>query len=204
MPAITLDHPFLRKHAPSIRGVLSCFDRVIFRGYLPLSYARGLEGFLAHQGVLLKDFKTFAPQMAERLKAHVRGLVEAAGAPFRHLPKKIRMEDEARQLARARGQTEGIVCGFSQLETCATFRLQFAQGRPRLQRDYRRCTVLYVFLLHAVLGLIHVKLETWFPVTMQVDTRNRPTYALFTSCLEWCPRNRLGKTREPGWKSYKS
>ena len=168
MPAITLDHPFLRKHAPSIRGVLSCFDRVIFRGYLPLSYARGLEGFLAHQGVLLKDFKTFAPQMAERLKAHVRGLVEAASAPFRHLPKKIRMEDEARQLARARGQTEGIVCGFSQLETCATFRLQFAQGRPRLQRDYRRCTVLYVFLLHAVLGLIHVKLETWFPLTMQV------------------------------------
>jgi len=78
------------------------------------------------------------------------------------------MEDAARKLAGERGVTQGIVCGFSQLETCATFRLQFAQGRPRLKKDYRRCTVLYVFVLHAVLGLIHVKLETWFPLTMQV------------------------------------
>jgi hypothetical protein len=168
VPAITADHPFVRKHAHAVSGVLSCFDRVIFRGYLPLSYARGLEGFLAHHDLLLKDFKTFAPQVAERLKAHVRGLVEAAGAPFRHLPKKERMEDEARRLAQARGQRAGIVCGFSKLETCATFRLQFAQGRPRLKRDYRRCTVLYVFVMHAALGLIHVKLETWFPLTMQV------------------------------------
>jgi len=78
------------------------------------------------------------------------------------------MEDAARQLAHQRGVTEGIVCGFSQLETCATFRLQFGDGRPRLKKDYRRCMVLYVFVLHAVLGLIHVKLETWFPLTMQV------------------------------------
>jgi hypothetical protein len=28
--------------------------------------------------------------------------------------------------------------------------------------------VLYVFVMHAVLGLIHVKIHTWFPLTMQV------------------------------------
>src|SRR4029077_4825893 len=44
----------------------------------------------------------------------------------------------------------------------------FAKGRPCLKRDYRRCLVLYVFVMHATLGLIHVKLETWFPLTMQV------------------------------------
>jgi hypothetical protein len=168
VPAITPDHPFPRKHQEHVSGVLSCFDRVIFRGYLPVSYARGLEDFLGYHGVLLKDFKTFAPTVAERVKEHVRGLVEAAGAPFRHLSKKERMEDEARKLVTSRGQTEGIVCGFSKLETCATFRLQFAQGKPRMKRDYRRCLVLYVFVLHATLGLIHVKLETWFPLTMQV------------------------------------
>jgi hypothetical protein len=168
MPAITTQHAFLRKHQAAITGVLSCFDRVIFRGHLPLSYPRGLEGFLGQQGVLLKHFKDYAPKVAERVKRHVKALVEAAGAPFRHLPKRERMEDAARRLAQQRGLSEGIVCGFSQLETCATFRLQFGDGRPRLKKDYRRCTVLYVFLLHAVLGLIHVKLETWFPLTMQV------------------------------------
>jgi len=165
---IATDHPFLRKHQQHIQGVLSCFDRVIFRGHLTLSYARGLEGFLNWHNVLFKDFKTFAPQVSQRVKEHIRTLVEQAGAPFRHLPSKIRMEDEARRLAKERGVSEGIVCGYSKLETCATFRLQYAQGRPRFQRDFRRCTVVYVFLLHAVLGLIHVKLETWLPLTMQV------------------------------------
>jgi len=168
MAAITTEHPFLRKHQNAITGVLSCFDRVIFRGHLPLSYPRGLEGFLGQQGVLLKHFKEYAPEVADRVKEHVKGLVEAAGAPFRHLPRRERLEDAARKLAGERGVTAGIVCGFSQLETCATFRLQFAQGRPRLKKDYRRCTVVYVFVLHAVLGLIHVKVETWFPLTMQV------------------------------------
>ena len=168
MPSITTDHPFLRKHAALVRGVLSCFDRVIFRGHLPCSYPRGLEGFLDQQGVLLKNFKDYAPQVAERIKQHVKDQVEQAGAPFRHLPRKERMEEQARQLAQDQGRTHGIICGFSCMETCATFRLQFAQGRPQLKKDFRRCLVVYVYLLHAVLGLVHVKLHTWFPLTMQV------------------------------------
>jgi hypothetical protein len=166
--AITAAHPFLVKHADKVTGVLSCFDRVIFRGYLPLSYPKGLEGFLFQQKVLLKDFKGYAPQIAERVKDHVKGLVEKAGAVFRHLPKKEPMEEQARRLARDQGIREGIICGFSQLETCRTYRLEGGQGRLRLKKDYRRCTVLYVFVMHAMLGLIHVKLETWFPLTMQV------------------------------------
>jgi hypothetical protein len=166
--AIPTENAFLRKHQEQIVGVLSCFDRLIFRGHLPLSYPRGLEGFLYRQGVLFKDFKHYAPKIAERIKEHVKQQVEQAGASFRHLPKKERMEDQARRLAQEKGIREGIVCGFSQLETCRTYRLAYGEGRPRLLKDYRRCTVLYVFVMHAILGLIHVKLETWFPLTMQV------------------------------------
>jgi hypothetical protein len=168
MAAITLDHAFVRKHAAKIQGVLSCFDRVIFRGYLPFCDPAGMAGFLSQQGVLLKDFKNYAPQIAERLKEHVGTVVAAAGGTFRFLPKKERMEAAARELVRQRGLREGIVCGFSCLETCSTFRLQYGEGRPQLRKDYRRCTVLYVFVLHPLLGLIHVKLHTWFPLTMQV------------------------------------
>src|SRR5438309_2345901 len=166
--AITPESAFLGKHQDAIAGVLSCFDRLIFRGHLPLSYPRGLEGFLHRQGVLLKDFKHYAPKIAERVKAHVKEQVERAGAPFRHLPRKVRMEEEARQRAEKLHIRAGIVCGFAQLETCRTYRLAYGEGRPRLKKDFRRCTVLYVFLMHPLLGLIHVKLETWFPLTMQV------------------------------------
>jgi hypothetical protein len=166
--AITADHPFLAKHKDEIHGVLSCFDRVIFRGHLPLSYPQGLAGFLYEQKVLLKNFKDYAPQIAERVKTHVKALVEKAAAPFRHLVSKEPMEELARKMVRDKNISEGIVCGFSQLETCRTFRLQFAQDRPQMRSDLRKCLVLYVFLMHPQLGLIHVKILTWFPLMMQV------------------------------------
>jgi hypothetical protein len=166
--AISTDHPFLAKHKGVVSGVLSCFDRVIFRGYLPLSYPRGLEGFLFGQQVLLKDFKDYAPQIADRVRDHIKALVEAAGAPYRHLPTKEPMEALARQMVQEKKITQGIVCGFSQLETCRTFRLDCSGTRMALRPDFRKCLVLYVFLMHAVLGLIHVKIQTWFPLTMQV------------------------------------
>jgi len=168
VPALATDQPFCVKHQDKIHGVLSCFDRVIFRGYLPLSYPKGMSGFLYQQQVLLKDFKDYAPTIAERVKEHVKGLIEQAGAPYRHLPTKEPMEQQARQLAQDKGIREGIICGYSQLETCRSYRFEHRAGLPRLRPDFRRCLVLYVFVMHAVLGLIHVKIHTWFPLTMQV------------------------------------
>jgi hypothetical protein len=195
VPPITTDHPFLAKHQDKISGVLSCFDRVIFRGHLPLSYEKGLSGFLYQQKVLLKDFKGYAPQIADRVRDHVKAIVEKAGAPFRHLRLKEPMEEIARQMAREKKITEGIVCGFSQLETCRTFRFEYA-GMPRLRGDYRVCSVLYVFLVHPVLGLIHVKIQTWFPLTMQVYVNGHDylakkldelgvKYSLYDNCFTW-------------------
>jgi hypothetical protein len=166
--SITTDHPFVRKHADQISGVLSCFDRVIFLGHSPLSYPAGLEGFLCHHKILLKDFAKYALSVADRVRDHIKQVVAKAGAPYRHLPRKEPMEEQARRQAKERGITEGIVCAYSQLETCRTYRFEYRKKRPRLRKDYRRCSVLYVFLMHSVLGLIHVKIQTWFPLTMQV------------------------------------
>lgn len=170
MAIISTDHPFLRKHENAILGVLSCFDRVILRGHLSLSYGKGLEGFLYQQKVLLKDFGQYATQLADRIKAHVKGQVLAAGAPYRHLASKEPMEEQARRRVREKNIREGIVCGFSQLEVCRTFRLEHSPqlGRLHLRPDFRKCSVIYVFVMHAVLGLIHVKIQTWLPLTMQV------------------------------------
>jgi hypothetical protein len=168
VPAITPEHPFLAKHIDKIHGVLSCFDRVIFRGHLPLSHPKGIAGFLYEQKVPLKHFQDYAPKIAERVRDHVKGLVAKAEAPFRHLQTKEPMEELARERARDQKITEGIVCGFSQMETCGTFRFQYHEGRPRMRFDFRKCSVLYVFLMHPLLGLIHVKIQTWFPLMMQV------------------------------------
>ncbi len=53
-------HRFITRHANKITGVLSGFDRLVFRGQLmPLCHEGGVRAFLASQDVLLKHFGTF-------------------------------------------------------------------------------------------------------------------------------------------------
>ena len=159
---------FVHKHQDKITGFLFCPDRLIFKGHLPISYPQGMENFLADQGILLKDFKTFGPNQALRLKEHAQQLAQQHGRVYQHLQRKVRKEDLARQLSHQDGLREGLVCVFSTLETCPTFRILYGQGRPHLKRDWRRCLVLYFYFLDAEFGLLHVRLATWFPLTIQV------------------------------------
>jgi len=65
---------FIAKHADQIIGVLSCFDRLIFKGYLPFSHPKGMEAFLAQRGILLKNFRTLALEQSAAIKEHARTL----------------------------------------------------------------------------------------------------------------------------------
>jgi hypothetical protein len=159
---------FVQQHAIKITGSLFCPDRLIFKGYLPFSYPQGMENFLADNGILLKDFKNFGPQVARRLKEHAEQMAQASGRTFEFLQRKIRKEDYARQLAQQHSITTGLVAIFSTMETCPTFRILYGKARPRLKKDYRRCLVLYFYFLDAEFGLLHVRLPTWFPLTIQV------------------------------------
>jgi hypothetical protein len=162
------DHAFLKKHADRVSGVLSCFDRVIFRGYLPICHPRGVLGWLHQQGVDYFHFKNYAPQLAERLLRHAKDLARHMDRPYQYLPTRQSKEELARDIALRDKVREGLVCVFSCLETCRTFRLRYGQGRPRLTPDLRRCTVLYYFWMDPDFGLIHIKLHTWLPLTCQV------------------------------------
>src|SRR6266403_6121591 len=165
---LSADHPFLKKHADRITGVLSCLDRVIFRGYLPICHPRGLLGWLHQQGVDYWHFKDYAPQLAERLLEHAKDMARRTGRLYEYQSTRQPKEQLAREIAARDGIREGLVCVFSCLETCRTFRLRYAKGRPCLTPDLRRCTVIYYFWMHRDFGLIHIKLHTWLPLTCQV------------------------------------
>jgi len=159
---------FLQKHADKITGVLSCFDRLIFKGYLPFTYPKGMENFLDQRGILRKDFPKIAKAHSQTLKEYAHQLADQAGRPFIPLQKRIRKEDRARQLARQDGITEGLVCIFSTQESCSSFKIASGHGRPRLKKSYPHCLVLYFYYLDPEFGLLHVRLPTWLPYTLQV------------------------------------
>ena len=172
-------HSFLAKHADKISAVLSCFDRVIIRGHLPMA---GVGYFLAWMrskriALNLKDlpegwrnFREAAPWFAEKIKAHAHALADRAGRFRDHLTThKQSMEDMARALAEKDHIHEGLVCVFSMLETCRTFRIRHGQdNRPELGPDLRVCTVFYCYFMDRQFGLMHVKVQSWFPFTVQV------------------------------------
>jgi hypothetical protein len=159
---------FVQPHAGQITGILSCFDRLILKGYLPFSYPLSMEGFLSRHGILLKDFAKLAKEQSAQLKAHARQLAEQAGRPIVPASSKTRKEDYARKLAAQDGISEGLVCIFTTQEACPSFKIARGVGRPRLVKSRPRCGVFYFYYLDRDFGLLHVRLPTWFPFTLQV------------------------------------
>ena len=54
------------------------------------------------------------------------------------------------------------------MECCPSFKLVSGKGRPRLVNARRAQRVLYFYFLDPQLGLIYIRLTTWFPFTIQV------------------------------------
>ena len=169
---------FIRKHHPHINAVLDCFDRVILRGHLPIAAPPYFGTWLRskHIGLNLKElpegwwnFKEAAPWFAAEVKTHAQTVAAQAGRPYQHLlSHNLRLEDSARALAERDGITEGLVAVYSMMETCRTYRVRYTDRGPNAEPDLRVCLVLYYYYLDRDFGLLHIKIQTWFPFTVQV------------------------------------
>jgi hypothetical protein len=159
---------FLEKHRDKILGVVSCFDRLIFKGHLPFSYAEAFERFLDFRGILYKDFDAFVKRHSQSLKTHAETLAREAGRPYVYLERHTDKDQLARKIMREDSISSGLICVLATNETCRSFRLRYGKGKPRLGAVPRRFLVLYFYFIDREFGFMHVRLETWFPLTLQV------------------------------------
>jgi len=60
------------------------------------------------------------------------------------------------------------VCVFSVLEPCRTFSFHFTTDSAFVQSARRKCLHLYFYFMDRDSGLIHVRVQTWFPLQIQV------------------------------------
>jgi len=167
---------FVAKFTSLIVGVLSCFDRVIFKGYLPITNGPALEGFIDHVlKIRRKDFMNFAEEQSQNLVDFAKRLAQEAGAEYHYLQGAHRKDKLVDKLLRQRPINDGLICVLCCMECCPSFRLVHAKDRPRLLNARRPQRVLYFYFLDPDLGLIHVRLTTWFPFTLQVYLNGRAT-----------------------------
>lgn len=159
---------FVRRHEARIQGVLSCFDRMLFRGYLPIMSGWSMGQFLKAQRVGNADLKAFLLENAERVKAHAIALAKKHERPYQYLTTSMRKEDATRKLAERDGIADGLVCVFSVLEPCRTFSFRFTTHSAFVQPARRKCLHLYFYFMDRDFGLIHVRVQTWFPLQIQI------------------------------------
>src|SRR3972149_5741662 len=86
----------IAKPADRLQGSLSCFDRVLFRGYLPFFSGYAMASFLEMRKVHRRDVKRFVLTQAYRLKDHARQLAQHGVRYTKHDNAFLWVEDFAR------------------------------------------------------------------------------------------------------------
>jgi hypothetical protein len=161
---------FCDKFASIISWVLSCFDRVLFKGHLPISRADQFERFVDYVLKIRRaDFlKVVAPDWSDRLVEHAKHFAEQSRRPYLFFTGKIDKDAWAREQLQTSPIEVGLVGILCVMEACRTFKLVPGQGRPGFVCRPVPQRVLYYYFVDADLGFIHIRLQTWAPFTCQV------------------------------------
>jgi hypothetical protein len=165
------------KNADHVIGVLSGWDRLVFRGTLRmLAYAGGMAAYLSRIGTLLKDFGDHAQAMTEQLIQASLERAEAAGRPVQYLQSpSIRKDDYARRIAKTDGITDGLICVLTCVEPCRSFEIYRNREKKLLElvARNRKCKFLYHYWIDRRFGFMSARVQTWFPFPLQVCMNGR-------------------------------
>jgi hypothetical protein len=178
---------FLRRFRAFMLGCLCGFDRIRFRGSKrQLTYSNGINGFLFHRHVLLRDFTTYAQDVTEALFQAVEPPAKQQGI-YRYLNSShISTEETALQIAAEHKQTQGLMAVLGRVEPCQTIQMRRGSDgwwMPSLHSG-AKCLHYYHYYLDPDFGLRYTRLQSWFPFTMHIGLNGRDWLA--------CPMAKAG------------
>lgn len=169
---------FVAKFRDIIKGVLTGFDRIVFKGsILPLAHAAGAMGFCQSHGIRNKDFKRWAMEqtalVVESAQTYARKHCGGGIEPI--LSSKTRKEDLAHKRQRESGIASGLIGVWSAVESCWSYRAQYSAqaGHPILRKEGMKCKHLYFYFDHEQYGFMNIRLQTWFPYHIQIALNGR-------------------------------
>lgn len=171
-PASRVSNPFIEKHQKDVMGILDSFDRMRLQGSLRYLYCtKVFEEYLSKAKVLCKDFKKFATGLTEEVCQGAEQLAQSLKRPFTYLNSSALSKEElARNIAERDGIKEGLVAVFRCVEPCRTYKMrgnyQTKKLEPHLESG--KCLHLYFYVQHPQLGMLHLRLQTWFPFLIHI------------------------------------
>ena len=168
---------FLTRHQDRIVGTITGFDRILFRGTLRcISHCQGMWVFLSSQHVLLKDFGNFVQRLSNEVSEHGKALAAKLGRPYQYLAGCSQSKEQlAREIMERDQIKKGLICVFAAVEPCYTITVRGNRATKKLElvSELRQCKHLYFYYVDREFGLMHIRLQTWLPFTIQVCVNGR-------------------------------
>jgi len=168
---------FIEKHKKDIIGVLSGWDRIVFRGTLRLiANLAGMERYLSYLGILLKNFKQYAQEKTAELIAASVAKAAQGNRPNLYLPSsRTSKEQVALEIAQRDRITEGLICILRTVEPCLTYELGPNRDTKMLELRvlHGKCMHLYHYWYDPYFGFMGGRIQTWFPFVIQMWMNGR-------------------------------
>lgn len=168
---------FVKRHKDRLIGSIAGFDRLLFRGTLrSISYVEGLNYFMGNQRVPFKHFKAFVEKFSAGVRAQAQQIAERNKRPFLYVAaSRTDKEKLVRELIKQDGIEKGLICVLSCVEPCQSFSVHRNRQNRELElvAQERKCLHVYFYFLDPDFGLMHIRLQTWLPLTIQVCINGR-------------------------------
>jgi hypothetical protein len=191
---------FIEKHKKNIIGVLSGWDRIVFRGTLRLvANLAGMCSYLAYRHILMKDFKEYTQRKtAELIEASVAKAEQGGRPNLYQSSARINKEQVALDIASRDGVREGLICILRTVEPCMTYKLHRNRQNKTLDLELfqGKCMHLYHYWYDAYFGFMGARIQTWFPFAIQMWMNGREwlarrmdqetlEYRRYDNCFPW-------------------
>ena len=168
---------FIAKYGEKLQGVISGFDRLVFRGTLrAISYADGLKAYLCRKQVWLGDFAEHVQAVSERLKESSLAQVRKLGREVVYVASsQVDKDALARRICAREKISRGPVCVLTCVEPCSSFEVYRNRETKKLELvpRLRKCLFLYHYGIHPLFGFMNARIQTWFPFPTQIYLNGR-------------------------------
>jgi hypothetical protein len=159
------------RYAKQIRGVLSCWDRVVVTGTIPgICYADGMAAHLRALNVRLFDYPKFADPFRHEIRENAERLASENGLQIEFVRSKgFRKEARVQQILKERGHDPGLVHILSAMEACPSFEPWHNKktGQTSLRYKDGKCLHYYFYFISEEFGLCYLRVPTWAPFRLQ-------------------------------------
>ena len=158
---------FIERHSSKIKGIISCFDRIVMTGTIPgICYAEGMSMFLRQQDIRIFDYTQWAEPLREEIRENAERIAAQNGLEIDFIRKKnFRKEDRINDIIKQRGSHAGLVHIFSAMEACTAYKPWHNKKTHKtyLKTVPGKCLHYYFYFITAELGPVsytHLTLPT--------------------------------------------